>query len=1132
MRYRFGDYLFDTERYELHRAGVLVPLRPKECDVLAYLLAHRDRVVSKDELLEQVWPGQFVGDATLHVRILAVRKAIGDDGTTARRLRTVRGRGYRFVAPVIAGTPPGSETAGSPPRVLLEKTPVGDILPTATMEEASPVVTSSPTPGSVETEEHKVVTVLCGGLAEATDWEERLGAEAMHHLMQTLLARVQNIVQRYDGTLVQVSGEGFVGLFGAPVAHEDHARRAVLAAIELRQHLQEEAAFSAQTRGQRIILRLGLHTGSLVVGTLPHTPQQLYTAIGATTTLAAVLQQLANPDAILLSAATYELVQAEIHGMPAGMLNCTGQTAPLLLYTVQGVRQRRGGVPGRRRRPLTRYVGRERELAVLHDHLGRVMQGQGQVLGIIGEPGMGKSRLLYEFVQQVAEQEVTYYEGHCLPYGTTTPYGPILDVLRQHCGLPDRAAPATVTAAVHRVLAATELALNEAAPLLLQLLNVSVVSELLAQLSPQERRARTFALLRQMFLHTSRQQPLVVGIENGHWLDATSEEWLMSLIEQVSGVPFLLLVTYRPGYTPPWVGHSMTTQVALAPLPSAASRAIVQAVAQVMPLPEWRVQDIVAKAAGNPFFLEELTQTALAQDGEHTTLLIPETIQAVLAARIDRLPSETKRLLQTAAIIGHDVPIALLQTVVDCPELSLYEHLRVLQHAEILYEKQAFPEAVYTFKHALTHEVVYSSLLQERRRTLHARIVERLEALDANRRVDQIDRLAHHALRGAVWDKAVAYCRQAGTKAMTQSAYHEAASSFEQALDALQHLPEGHDTHVQAIDLRLDLRSAIYPLGELGRILVYLREAAALAEALGDQHRLGWVSAFLTTHYTQVGEPDQALTCGQRTLAIATNLEDIGLTVMAQHNLGQVYRNLGDYRRAVACFQKNVAGLHGALLRECFGLPGLASVISHNFLTLSLAECGAFAEGRAPAEAGVQLAEAADHPYSRVQAYRAVGFRALRQGDVQQAIPVLERALDLAQGAHIRLLVPRVAALMGAAYTLAGRATDALPLLEQAVEQAVAMRYMLDHALRVAWLSEAYLLAGRLDEAYTQAQHALEFSRAHQEQRPRSLRPTASRRVPCASRSPRGRARCNPLPPGSRPGRGTRHAPAPGPLSP
>jgi predicted ATPase len=244
------------------------------------------------------------------------------------------------------------------------------------------------------------------------------------------------------------------------------------------------------------------------------------------------------------------------------------------------------------------------------------------------------------------------------------------------------------------MLAATELAPDETAPFLLQLLNVSGAPEPLAQLSPQARRTRIFALLRQLFLHTSRQQPLVLGIENGHWLDATSEEWLLSLVEQIVRIPVLLLVTYRPGYKPPWLGQSIATQVSLAPLPSAASRVIVQAVAQAMPLPERRIQDIVAKAAGNPFFLEELTQAALEQDGEHTTLLVPETIQAVLAARIDRLPSETKRLVQTAAIIGHDVPLALLQTVGECPETALHQHLRILQHAELLYEKRAFPETV------------------------------------------------------------------------------------------------------------------------------------------------------------------------------------------------------------------------------------------------------------------------------------------------------------------------------------------------------------------------------------------------------------------------------------------------------
>jgi tetratricopeptide (TPR) repeat protein len=304
---------------------------------------------------------------------------------------------------------------------------------------------------------------------------------------------------------------------------------------------------------------------------------------------------------------------------------------------------------------------------------------------------------------------------------------------------------------------------------------------------------------------------------------------------------------------------------------------------------------------------------------------------------------------------------------------------------------------------------------------------------------------------------------------------------FEQALRALRRLPETRDTLAQAIDLRLDLRTALFPLGEGERILVCLQEAEPLAEALGDQPRLGWVSTFLLAHFAFAGDPDRALASGQRALAIATALGDIGLTVVAQLYLGHVYRNLGDYRQAAECFQRNVASLHGNLLHEHFGLPGLVSVFSRSFLVENLTECGAFAEGIAPTEEGVRMAEAADHPFSRVVAYRAAGYRSLYQGDLPQAIPALERALDLAQEARIRLQVPLVASPLGTAYALAGRTAEALPLLEQAVEHGVAMRHMFHHALRVVRLGEAYLLAGRLDEACTQAQRALEFSWAHKE---------------------------------------------------
>jgi tetratricopeptide (TPR) repeat protein len=327
----------------------------------------------------------------------------------------------------------------------------------------------------------------------------------------------------------------------------------------------------------------------------------------------------------------------------------------------------------------------------------------------------------------------------------------------------------------------------------------------------------------------------------------------------------------------------------------------------------------------------------------------------------------------------------------------------------------------------------------------------------------------------------VPYCRQAGTHAITHSAYREALTYFEQALSALHRLPAHPDTQAQAIDLRLDLRRALQPLGELERVFVCLQEAQLLAEALGDHYRLGWVSANLINPFMQVGDHDRALAAGQRALAIATDLGEVGLAFMARHNLGIVYCSLGDYPQAVECFRKNVARLQGELLQERFGLTGVASVLSRSFLTCSLAESGAFAEGREPAEEGVRIAEAVDHPYSRIIAYWAVGFRYLRKGELPQAIPVLERALDLAQGTHIRLAVPWVAAPLGGAYALAGRTAEALPLLEQAVEQALAMRLMIDQALRIVWLGEAYLLAGRLGEAYTQAQRVLEFSRAHKE---------------------------------------------------
>jgi tetratricopeptide (TPR) repeat protein len=419
----------------------------------------------------------------------------------------------------------------------------------------------------------------------------------------------------------------------------------------------------------------------------------------------------------------------------------------------------------------------------------------------------------------------------------------------------------------------------------------------------------------------------------------------------------------------------------------------------------------------------------------------------------------------------------LLQAFAELPEAALRGALTHLQAAEFLYEVNLFPDLEYTFKHALTQEVAYGSLLQERRRTIHARIVAAIERLYPDRLDEQVERLAYHALRGEVWGKALAYYRQSGAKAAERSAHRESVGCFEQALVALRHLPEHQDTCEQAIDLRFSLRNALLPLGEHRQAFEHLRAAETLATALNDQRRLGRAYAHLAEYFRLTGELDRAVESGERALAVATALGDFALEVMATFFVGTAYRALGDYRRAVDCFRRNIASLTGKLIRERFGMTGLPAVMSRTMLVSCLADLGAFDEGTTWGEEAVRMAEAGNHPFSLTQAYFALGSWYLHKGDLSKAIPVLERGLGLCHVANIRTWFPTVAATLGYTYTLAGRAAEALPLLQQAAAQDTSGGLSAAHARWVAYLSEAYLLTGHMDEATGLARSALAFAR-------------------------------------------------------
>jgi class 3 adenylate cyclase/tetratricopeptide (TPR) repeat protein len=915
--------------------------------------------------------------------------------------------------------------------------------------------------------EHKQVTVLCGALAEAAPLAARLGPEAMYHLMRAVLALVQDTVQRYDGILLQVSGEGFLALFGAPVAQEDHARRAVLAACELRQRLHAPDALREQPHS--VAVRLGLHTGPVVIGPLVHDPQLPYTAVGNTLYVATRLQQQAAPATILVSAATYRLIQDEVQGETWAAGTSDAAAIPVAGYMVHGLLRRRAGVPRRSAQPLSRFVGRARELALLHERLALAASRQGQAVGLVGEPGMGKSRLLAEFAHSLGGQAVTYCEGHCLAYGSATPYLPVRDLPRQLWDLPDTAALDAITATIQQQLHAAGIVSDNGVPLFLQFLDVPGEAAALADISPQERRAQTFALLRQIILHASQRRPLVLAVENLHWSDPTSEEWLTALAAQLGGTAILLLATYRPGYRLPWLAHSWATQVALPPLNPHDSLAVVQTVPQAAQLSAHQHQAIVTQAAGNPFFLEELTWAAVESDPHARTRPLPDTVQAVLAARLDHLPLETKRLVQIAAVIGPEVPMPLLERVVGLAEDVLRRSLAHLQGAELLYEMQLFPDPVYTFKHALTHEVAYNSLLLEQRRVLHARIVEAFEALAPDRLDEQVERLAHHALRGEVWDKAFAYCRQAGAKAYAGSAYREAVGYWEQALEALAHLPANRTTTEQAVDVRCDLAVALQPLGQYAQGLPHLREAETLAAGLADHHRLGRIYRCIAGTFRMLQDYEPALAYCQRAHAMATALGDVDIQMQVNHAMGMISFDLGDYRQAMAYVQQILTAVQG---EQCEPSSGSISVAfqARVWMSRCLGELGEFASALAYGTEALQIAEASGRLIERLAFYSRVGPLQVRQGTLHTAIPLLERAVVLSQEVDMPNYYHLAAPWLGLAYALAGRATDARAVLEQ-------LGGKTDTLIRALACGEAYLLVGDVEEAHRLAQQVLTDAR-------------------------------------------------------
>jgi class 3 adenylate cyclase/tetratricopeptide (TPR) repeat protein len=759
--------------------------------------------------------------------------------------------------------------------------------------------------------ERKQVTVLFADLKGSMELLADRDPEEARKILDPVLERMMEAVHRYEGTVNQVMGDGIMALFGAPLAHEDHAVRACYAALRMQESVRKYADEVRRSHAAVIKIRVGLNSGEVVVRAIGSDLRMDYTAVGQTTHLAARMEQLADPGAIVLTPDTLALVEGYVEVKSLGPVPVKGFSESVEIFEVTKAGPARTRLQAAARRGLTRFVGRDAEL----EQLRRVQQladsGHGQVMAIIGEAGVGKSRLVYEVTHSHRLQGWLTLESASVSYGKATSYLPVIELLKSYFKIHDREDDLReIRAKVMGKLLALDDSLRPALLALLSLLDVPVDDAAWHALDPGQRRQHTLDAVKRLLLREAREQPILVIFEDLHWIDSETQALLDSLVESLGSARLLLLVNYRPEYQHAWGSKSAYSQMRLDALPAESAGELLEALLGGDPGLAPLKQLLVKR--GNPFFLEETVRTLVetkALAGEHGqyrltqpvhAIQVPATVQAMLTARIDRLTPEDKRLLQVASVVGKDVPFALLQATADLPNDALRGGLDHLQAAEFLYETGIYPDLEYSFKHALTHEVTYGTLLQERRKTLHARLVGAIEQSYPDRLSEHVERLAHHAVRGELWNRAVPYLRQAAEKAAARSTNREAIALFEQALAALHQLPESPTTLSEALDIRIALGPCLAGSNGPGSSEFEASYVAAreLCRRLDERTRLFPTLWGLCHVRFNRGLYREARGLAEELLAVARERGDPVFLLEAHHSLWSVLYGSGDLETA------------------------------------------------------------------------------------------------------------------------------------------------------------------------------------------------------------------------------------------
>lgn len=958
----------------------------------------------------------------------------------------------------------------------------------STQPTQQPDLTAAP-PDSVSSPEgeRRQATIVFSDLSGYTSMNERLDPEEVEAIMSKIKKEAVHIVERHEGIVNQFVGDEVLALFGIPAAHEDDPVRALKASREIHDWVRQ---ISPEVE-ERIHTKLRMHTGistGLVVTHIRDIRDGSYGITGDTVNIGARLAAQADADEILIGPETHKLIAPYFETTALQAVTVKGKTIPIIPHLVTGESSAQTRFDAAKIQGLTAFTGREQELTTLYACLEKTLAGKGQFVTVLGEAGLGKSRLAYEFRHSLNRSAITVLQGRCQSYGKSIPYFPHINALRRGLNLRDKDTLVELhEKAVSNVLA-IEPSLEKYLPVYLHLLSIpSQVYPLPQQLHGQELTNAILEALAAFFILNSKKRPVVLVFEDWHWVDDASDSALKHIISLIASHPLMVLVIYRPEYSVKWGNWSHHTPIILKALDHGSCENIIKSIWRSDNLPDGIIPVVYELTDGNPFFVEELSSelieggTVQVRDRRAVlkrsleTLSLPNTVQSVIRARLDRLDHHARESLRLASVIGREFSRRILEQISNSKE-NLSESLETLKNLELIQQVRVIPEAEYMFKHVITQEVTYETLLKQRRKELHGNVGRAIEELYLDRLEEFYEMLAYHYWRGEDWPLAYRYNREAGLKAQSFSAYTETLGFLGAALAGLKKLPRSKIHLEQEIDLRFSMRSALFPLGRHDDWADHVRKAELLAKEINDNARLANCYNYLASHHWIRGRHKESIRLGEKGLQLAESAGNFSVEITTKFHLGIPLLYTGELERQVALHREVAERLSGPSALERHGLSSVPSVTARGFLTWGLSELGKFEEAEMWALQGEELAGQVRNFFSTAFIQACSGLTYLRKGELDTALKYFQKANTLVRDADIQSIFSFVAGSLGYAYLLSGRPDDALPILEEAVKPQNLNFSIVSSIYPITALSEAYRLNGNIKKAIETVQRALGIS--------------------------------------------------------